>query len=217
MDTATESIVIRTRPFSETSLIVHWMTREHGRIATLAKGARRPRSPFRGKLDLLYVADIAFVRSRRSDLHSLREVRLRENWLGPNPDWNRMRHTAYAVRLIEKVTERDSPVPEIDALFREFLASASNPLPVEPTIVLAFETRLLQELGLLPARRIPESGFSATIERWLHTCGKPSSAIDLKAWSGHSVAEVNRFLFSILADQQMLLLNQRKPIVPFPA
>jgi recombinational DNA repair protein (RecF pathway) len=47
-------LVMRTRPLTETSLIVHWLTPTLGRLATVAKGARRANSPFRGKLDLFY-------------------------------------------------------------------------------------------------------------------------------------------------------------------
>ncbi|HXA44461.1 MAG TPA: recombination protein O N-terminal domain-containing protein, partial [Candidatus Angelobacter sp.] len=50
-------IILRTRPLTETSLIVHWLTPDLGRLATVAKGARRPKSPFAGRLDLFYVAD----------------------------------------------------------------------------------------------------------------------------------------------------------------
>ena len=71
-------LVLRTRPLTDTSLIVHWLTPEFGRLATVAKGARRPKSPFAGKLDLFYLADFSFQRSRRSELHQLREVSLRE-------------------------------------------------------------------------------------------------------------------------------------------
>ena len=71
-------LILRTRPLTETSLIVQWLTPEFGRISTVAKGARRPKSPFAGKLDLFYLADFSFTRSRRSELHALREVGLRE-------------------------------------------------------------------------------------------------------------------------------------------
>ena len=71
-------IVLRTRLLTETSLIVHWLTAEQGRLATVAKGALRPKSPLRGKLDLFYVAEFTFQRSRRSTLHTLREVALRD-------------------------------------------------------------------------------------------------------------------------------------------
>ena len=73
-----QGLILRTRPLTETSLIVHWLTPDFGRIATVAKGARRSSSPFRGKLDLFYLADLSFSRSRRSELHTLREVVLRK-------------------------------------------------------------------------------------------------------------------------------------------
>ena len=53
IETAT-GLILRTRPLTETSLIVHWLTPDFGRIATVAKGARRNQSPFLGKLDLFY-------------------------------------------------------------------------------------------------------------------------------------------------------------------
>src|SRR4051795_11436510 len=71
-------IILRTRLLSDTSLIVQWLTPNLGRISTVAKGARRPQSPFRGKLDLFYLADFNFARSRRSELHTLREVSIRD-------------------------------------------------------------------------------------------------------------------------------------------
>src|SRR2546430_15318993 len=42
--------VLHTYPYKETSLIVEAFTRRHGRLALLARGARRPRSAMRGVL-----------------------------------------------------------------------------------------------------------------------------------------------------------------------
>src|SRR5207237_10758992 len=42
--------VLHTYPYKETSLIVEAFTRRHGRVALLARGARRPRSAMRGVL-----------------------------------------------------------------------------------------------------------------------------------------------------------------------
>ena len=69
-------IVLRTRPLTETSLIVEWLTPDLGRLSAVAKGARRPKSAFRGQIDLFYQAEFSFVRSNRSELHTLREARL---------------------------------------------------------------------------------------------------------------------------------------------
>src|ERR1700687_5232239 len=93
-------LILRTRPLTETSLIVHWLTPDFGRIATVAKGARRPKSPFLGKLDLFYVADFSFSRSRHSDLHLLREISLRELHPALRRDLVSLRQAAYATELV---------------------------------------------------------------------------------------------------------------------
>lgn len=72
----TAAILLRKTPWSETSLIVTWLTEDFGTIRTVARGARRPKSAFAGILDLFFCADISFSVSRHSDLHTLREVSL---------------------------------------------------------------------------------------------------------------------------------------------
>lgn len=142
-------IVLRTRRLTETSLIVHWLTPGSGRLNTVAKGALRPGSPFRGRLDLFYEAEFSFVRSRRSDLHTLCEAILRETHPALRQDLGCLRQAAYAAALIEHTTERETPLPAIFELAREFL-KALTLAPPQPRTVFAFELKLLIELGLQP-------------------------------------------------------------------
>jgi DNA repair protein RecO (recombination protein O) len=142
-------IILRTRPLTETSLIVQWLTPELGRLDTAAKGARRPSSPFRGKLDLFYEAEFSFQRSRRSDLHALREVSLITIHAPLRQELGALQQAAYAAALIEQTTEKGTPLPEIFELLRGLLAVLSQN-PPQPRNVLAFELKLLNELGLGP-------------------------------------------------------------------
>lgn len=142
-------LILRTRPLTDTSLIVHWLTAELGRIATVAKGARRPKSPFAGKLDLFYETDFSFVRSRRSELHILREVVLRETNAPLRHELEKLQEASDCATLVEHATETESPIPRIHALFIEFLHSLSQPAPT-PHARLAFELKLLRELGMEP-------------------------------------------------------------------
>jgi len=149
MEERTTGVILRTRPLTETSLIVHWLTPEAGRISTVARGARRPKSSFRGKLDLFFVADFTFVRARRSDLHTLKEVSLRETHAALRRELDLLQQASYAVSLVEQTTERDTPVPEIYKLVTEFLGELSHN-PWRGETVLWFELKLLTELGLQP-------------------------------------------------------------------
>ncbi|HUB87183.1 MAG TPA: DNA repair protein RecO [Verrucomicrobiae bacterium] len=142
-------IILRTRPLTETSLIVHWLTPNFGRMATAAKGARRPKSPFAGKLDLFYELDFSFTRSRKSDLHILREVSLRETHAGFRADILKLQQAAYAVSFIEQATESDTPLPNIFKLLRTFLGQLWEQKLLKP-MVISLELKLLHELGLEP-------------------------------------------------------------------
>jgi DNA repair protein RecO (recombination protein O) len=142
-------LILRTRRLTETSLIVHWLTPNLGRLATVAKGAFRPKSPFRGKLDLFYLADFSFVRSRRSDLHTLREVSIRETYPAIRRELGRVQQASYAAALVEQVTESETPLPEIFELVQGFLNLLPETTP-QPHLVFAFELKMLAELGLDP-------------------------------------------------------------------
>jgi DNA repair protein RecO (recombination protein O) len=71
---SSRAILIRLTRLTETSLIVHWYSEAEGLIQTVARGARRPGSPFAGKLDLFFSVEISYVRARRGELHTLREA-----------------------------------------------------------------------------------------------------------------------------------------------
>jgi len=142
-------LILRTLPLTETSLIVRWLTPDFGRIATVAKGARRRQSPFLGKLDLFYVADFSFSRSRSSDLHMLREVGLRELHTALREHLASLRQATYAAALVEQATEAETPLPAVYDLMVGLLKHLCQ-ARVGPQTVFAFELKLLRELGLEP-------------------------------------------------------------------
>ena len=148
IETAT-GLVFRTRLLTETSLIVQWLTPDFGRLATVAKGARRAKSPFGGKLDLFYLADFSFNRSSRSELHTLREVSLRETHSGLRKDLGLLQQASYCAALVERATETETPLPQIFELMVGLLRHLLSH-PAQPQTVFAFELKLLAELGLKP-------------------------------------------------------------------
>src|SRR3954470_13891955 len=118
---STTAILLRKRKLSDTSLIISWCTDSLGCIQTVAKGARQAKSPFAGKLDLFFEAEIQIARSKRSTLHTLREVSLTNPFPGIRESYLRMQAAAYFVELIEICTESDHHEPELfDLLQRAF-------------------------------------------------------------------------------------------------
>ena len=113
---STQAILIRLTRLTDTSLIVHWFTEEHGLIKTVAKGARRPKSAFAGLLDLFFGGEITFQRARRGELHALREVSI-DRWReGLRKNYGSTLLAAYCCQLLESAVEPEHPEPELHNL-----------------------------------------------------------------------------------------------------
>jgi len=189
-------LVLRTRPLTETSLIIQWLTPSLGRLATVAKGARRPKSPFRGKLDLFYLADFSFSRSRRSELHTLREVSLRETHRGLREDLGRLQQAAYCTALVEQATEAETPLPHVFDLMLGLLQHLTAH-PPQPQTVFAFELKLLTELGLKPD--LDKSRLNPGTKRLVQALGENDWPVvaRLRATTAQE-AELGQFLHGFL-------------------
>ncbi|MDX8404937.1 MAG: DNA repair protein RecO [Mariprofundus sp.] len=68
-----QALLLRRIPFSDTSLICHFLTPEHGRITLMARGARRPKSPFRASLEPLYMLRLSW-RPGRTGMGTLVDI-----------------------------------------------------------------------------------------------------------------------------------------------
>ncbi len=140
-------ILLRRTKYSETSLIIIWFTDRRGKLRTIAKGALRQKSALSGKLDLFFHCDLSLSFSRKSDLHTLREVSLRTAFERIRKDYLKTLVASYFVELIDEVTESDHSVPEIYQLLLRALGYLDTKTP-EARGVLFFESELCKCLGL---------------------------------------------------------------------
>lgn len=139
------AILIGRRSWSETSWIVTWLTRSEGKVATMARGARQPKSPHAGKLDLFYLAEISYALSRTSSLHSLREVRVVEPFA--NAPCANVFLAGYFAELTDLITQPAEPVePVFDLLARAIAFLRTNPASLRA--LEHFERELGRALGV---------------------------------------------------------------------
>jgi DNA repair protein RecO (recombination protein O) len=150
---STAAILLRKRKFSDTSLIVSWCTELLGCIQTVAKGARRPKTPFAGKLDLFFESEISIVQSRKSTLHTLTEVVVRNPFAGIRQNYVRTQAAAYFVELIEICTERDHHEPELYLLLRRAFGYLDKSHP-NLRAIAHFETELARITGVHDAKKL---------------------------------------------------------------
>ncbi|MDK3161816.1 DNA repair protein RecO [Kamptonema cortianum] len=145
----TRGIIIRKYPLTESSLIIHWMTESHGRLKTAAKGARKPKNKFHGKLDLMDVGTLSWSASRQSDLHALTDFHLENRPAQMAQDLARLEYLGYAVELLETVSEIEIPHPELFAWLSKLHTHLGKKSP-DGLLLARMELSLLKALGLQP-------------------------------------------------------------------
>lgn len=146
------ALIIHLTQLTETSLIVHWFTEEHGLVKTVAKGAKRPKSPFRGQLDLFVSGEISFIHSENRPLHVLQEVAISHWREGLRKSYTTTLLAAYCCQLIESAIEPEHPEPEI----HDLLIRALDHLDTNDASLRAlhhFEKELSRHLGIFHPQR----------------------------------------------------------------
>lgn len=146
----TRAIVVRVVDFSETSCVVTLFTRDFGKIGALAKGARRPKSPFESALDLLAVCRIVFLHKSSESLDVLTEAKLERRFRGATRDLSRLYAGYYMAELLRELTHPGAAYAALYDATEEGLRALEGNLDVH-RIVLRFELFTLHVLGHLPA------------------------------------------------------------------
>ena len=133
---------------SETSLIITWSTEEFGVVKTVARSARKPKSQFAGKLDLFYFADVEAFPSKKSDLHTLKEIQVIDFRRGLLETYWQTLGASYFAKLIHRIAEPETPIPELNDLLNRALDYLCV-TEVNERAVLHFEKQAVEILGLL--------------------------------------------------------------------
>ncbi len=139
--------VLHRYDWSESSLILEVFTRHHGRIALVAKGAKRPSSSFRPILLPLQPLQVAF--GGDAEIRTLKSA----EWMGGHvmPTGDALLSGYYLNELLLTLLARDDPHPRLFDVYANVVqVIASEHGEVLQAALRAFELLLLREIGLLP-------------------------------------------------------------------
>jgi DNA repair protein RecO (recombination protein O) len=138
---------LRARQLGEADRIVTLFTLERGKVDGVAKGVRRPRSHFAGRLEFFNECEFLMHRGRSLDVIVSAEI--------ASAAWSRLvepqRYAVAAVvaELIDAFCEPDLAIPEVYALLVGAISAIAN-LAAPQMVLPRFSLRLLEMLGLAP-------------------------------------------------------------------
>lgn len=148
-----QAYVLHHYDWSESSLIVELFTRERGRIAAVARGAKRPYSQLRAVLLPFQRLNVALGRDAddpQVEVHTLRSA----EWAGgaAMPGGAALLPGFYVNELLLRLIARHDPHPALfDAYARVLPHLAGGDESRRQAALRGFELRLLRETGVLPA------------------------------------------------------------------
>ncbi|AOI69893.1 DNA repair protein RecO [Burkholderia ubonensis] len=136
------AFVLHSYPYRETSLIIDVLTRDHGRLALVAKGAKRPHSALRGVLQTFQPLLLSW--SGKSEMRTLTGA----EWVGGMLPLagDALLCGFYANELLVKFCAREDPQPP---LFNHYVVTLTRLAHGEPAVQVlrSFERVLLRETG----------------------------------------------------------------------
>jgi DNA repair protein RecO (recombination protein O) len=159
-----DGIILKVIEYSETSNIVTVWTREFGKLSLIAKGARRPKSPFESALDLLAFCRLVFLQKPNQSMGILTEAKLERRFRNRRGRLEWLYAGYYVAELLKSFIEEGEPNPWLFDLTDQTLRDLDQPvrrasgadLSVREEVtelnryLMRFESGLLTTLGHFP-------------------------------------------------------------------
>ena len=148
---AQPAYVLHQWDWSETSLIVDLFTREQGRVAVAAKGAKRPTSQLRAVLLPFQRIAATVLRPRGDEAVEILTLRGAEyDGAGAVLPAARLMAGFYLNELLLRLLARQDPHPRLFDAYADTLAALAAGTDGDAPALRAFELVLLRETGVLP-------------------------------------------------------------------
>ena len=146
-----KAICLRTVDYSETSQVVHFLTRGVGLVKMIAKGSKRPKSNTGGALDLLCEGDLVYSSGRGGEAlgtlieftETVSRTALRRRAGGG------LNAALYLMELAEAMVAEGDPHPEVFDLLHNGLARLGDADAPVAAVLAYCQWRMLRHAGLL--------------------------------------------------------------------
>lgn len=145
------ALLLRRFPFSESSLVARVLTRNHGRVHLVARGAFRPRSRYFALLDHFDTLELEWSANPKRELAELRAGEIARRRRALSRSLESYRAGLAMLELAELGSQPGQAEPELFDLLERSLDSLAEPEVDTSRAIVVFELGFLQNHGLAPA------------------------------------------------------------------
>ncbi len=181
------AFVLQSWNWKETSLLVEFLTLNHGKVIAVARGAKRAGSHFRGLLTAFSPLKISFT--GQNEVKNL----MRAQWLGGYfpIEGDALFSAFYVNELLIRLLPREDAMPQLFASYAKVLEKLAGSEATHPAALRTFELELMEMLGY---------GLPVTGEPWYW------DGEELKPWN-EGVIESERHL--VISAEMIRKLHDR--------
>jgi len=154
----TEAVVLRSIRYGEADRILHLYTAERGRVNAIAKGSRRPKSRFGGRLEPFFRLDL-MLHEGRSELCTVTGAETVDGYPGLRADGDAIDAAARGCDAVLRLLDSAEPNRPAYVLLCRYLAlldrraadgDGGDPTADRHALGLAFRLKLLLAAGFAP-------------------------------------------------------------------
>lgn len=146
----TDAIVLRTIRYGEADRVLHLYAPEHGRLGAIAKGVRRAKSRFGGRIEPFFKLRLV-LHVGRSDLYTVTSAETVAAYPRLREDGRGLEAAARACDAVARMFDVGDPHPGVYHLLSNELALIdSDPRHANRANALAFRAKLLVAAGFAP-------------------------------------------------------------------
>lgn len=146
----TPAILLRRVDYGDADLILTVLTPARGKLALIAKAAKRSRRRFGGVLDLFVLLDLSCRGGRGGRMPLLTEAVLQDPFAAIRGDIVRTAYASYWIEMVHLWGEDGQPQPGLYRLLHHALAALDRGGMPAPALSLLFQIRFLRLAGIGP-------------------------------------------------------------------
>ncbi len=153
----TSAIVLKTIPFSESSLIVILLSVEHGKTSVMARGARRNKNRFGGLLQPGSLIDVTYYYKPTREVQNLSNVTQKYPVWRIHQEMEKMAIGLATLEISEQLCHEHEPMPEVFEFLSHFLIWLHKTEKKTKNLFPYIQFRLAQLIGIGLTWNVSES------------------------------------------------------------
>ena len=142
-----EGFVLRSVDYGETSKVITLFSREWGKVAGLARGAKKSNRPLHAATQLGTLG--SFLMYKQTGMGTIQQAEVIQSFRKIREDLLKTAYAAYVMELTDKLLEDEIAHPEVYENFYHFFNQLQNGYDPEILVVI-FEMKMLRVAGIMP-------------------------------------------------------------------